>query len=124
MTDEQRRYIQKAKESLRAAEFLRDMQSYEIAVSRAYYTMFYCASALLLDKGLRFRKHSALISAFGKHLANTGEVPAEFHRYLIHAYDERSLADYVTDQELSAADAQRTIERAREFAAMTERLFK
>lgn len=36
MTDEQRRYVLKAKESLRAAEVLHDMQSYEIAVSRAY----------------------------------------------------------------------------------------
>jgi uncharacterized protein (UPF0332 family) len=100
------------------------MQSCEIAVSRAYYTMFYCASALLLGKGLRFRKHSALVSAFGKHLASTGEVPAEFHRYLIHAHDERSLADYMTDQSLTAEDAQKTIERAREFIELAERVLE
>jgi uncharacterized protein (UPF0332 family) len=122
VNDEQRKYVHKAKESLRAAEALCAMQSYEIAVSRAYYTMFYCASALLVGKGLRFRKHSSLLSAFGEHFARTGEVPPEYHRYLIHAFDERSIADYTTEENLGAEDADATIQRAREFIEMTERM--
>jgi uncharacterized protein (UPF0332 family) len=75
-----------------------------IAVSRAYYAMFYVATALLLGKGLRFKSHSAVIAAFGQHFAMTGLVPKEYHRYLIHAFDERNVADYETEQDLTAED--------------------
>lgn len=42
--------------------------------------MLYIAEAFLLEKGLTFSKHSAVISAFGKHFAKTGELPKDFHR--------------------------------------------
>lgn len=36
---------------------------YDFAVSRAYYTMFYVAEALLDQEGLSFSSHAAIISA-------------------------------------------------------------
>ncbi len=45
--------------------------NYDFAVSHFYYAMFYLAEALLLTKGLRFSKHSAVIAAFGEHFAKT-----------------------------------------------------
>jgi uncharacterized protein (UPF0332 family) len=45
--------------------------------------MFYVAEAFLLNKGLAFGKHSAVIAAFGEHFTKTGIVPPEFHRYLM-----------------------------------------
>ena len=47
-----------------AREFL-----YDIAVSRAYYAMFYCAEALLDADGLAFSSHAAVVSGFGLHFA-------------------------------------------------------
>jgi uncharacterized protein (UPF0332 family) len=85
------------------------------------YDVLLCERALV-GKGLRFRKHSSLLSAFGEHFARTGEVPPEYHRYLIHAFDERSIADYTTEENLGAEDADATIQRAREFIEMTERM--
>jgi uncharacterized protein (UPF0332 family) len=65
---------------------------YDIAVSRAYYAMFYCSEALLDADGLQFSSHAAVVSGFGQHFTKTGRVPAEFHRHLIQAQDSRLLA--------------------------------
>lgn len=43
MTSEQSALLQKAKDSLRAAQLLADQDLYDFAVSRAYYAMFYVA---------------------------------------------------------------------------------
>lgn len=43
MTEHQAALLTKAKDSLRGAEILAREFLYDIAVSRAYYAMFYCA---------------------------------------------------------------------------------
>jgi uncharacterized protein (UPF0332 family) len=51
------------------------------------------AEAFLLNKGLAFGKHSAVIAGFGEHFAKTGIVPPEFHRYLIRGLQVRHAGD-------------------------------
>lgn len=67
--------VEKAKESLQAANSLFDGGFYDFSASRAYYAMFYCAEAVLLTKNLSFSKHSAVITAFGKEFIKTGIFP-------------------------------------------------
>ncbi len=47
MTEEIDKLVRKAKRSLEAAKRLFDDADYDFSVSRAYYSMFYCAGALL-----------------------------------------------------------------------------
>jgi uncharacterized protein (UPF0332 family) len=122
LTADQRGWLDKARENIAAAELLRQNGMNKITVSRAYYAMFYVATALLLGKGLRFKSHSAVISAFGQHLAMTGLVPKEYHRYLLHAFDERNVADYESEQELTADDVAEEIEHAIKFLEHAERM--
>lgn len=112
----------KAEDSLRGAEILVREFLYDIAVSRAYYAMFYCAEALLDADGLKFSSHSAVLSAFGQHFAKSGRVPPEFHRYLIQAQDSRLLGDYDELSRSSEQEALKHIGRAREFVELTKRL--
>jgi uncharacterized protein (UPF0332 family) len=107
--------LDKGRRSLGVARQLLDGGHSDFASSRAYYAMFYAAEALLLEKGLAFSKHSALISAFGRHFAKTGAVPAELHRYLLDAEDLRIIGDYDTEFGASAEQVRRTLERAEEF---------
>ena len=86
-----------------------------IAVSRAYYSMFYAAEALLLSRGFVFSSHSAVISAFGKEFSKTGEIDPKFHRYLIDAQDARNLGDYGAGIRISEDRAKEVIEWAKEF---------
>jgi uncharacterized protein (UPF0332 family) len=115
MTAEQTALLRKAETSLQAAKLLATEGYYDIAVSRAYYTMFYVAQALLLQDGLAFSKHSAVIAAFGQHFARTGRVPVEFHRYLIEAGEQRNTGDYDLEPNLTLADAERQLTRATQF---------
>jgi uncharacterized protein (UPF0332 family) len=58
MRPEQADLLVKAQQSLEAARVMEERGYYDFAASRAYYTMFYLAEALLLGLGLTFSKHS------------------------------------------------------------------
>lgn len=62
--------------------------------SRAYYSLFYTAEALLLSRGLSFSSHSAVIANFGKEFAKTGILNPKFHHYLTESQDRRNIGDY------------------------------
>ncbi len=122
MTPELSALIDKAKASLQAARLLNNEGHPDFAISRAYYTMFYVAEALLLNKGLSFSKHAGVIAAFGQHFAKTGLVPEEFHRHLIEAQEERNVGDYDAGGDFSPEDAEEQIQRAEKFLQLADRL--
>lgn len=64
--------LEKAKQSLDAAHSLFNNDFIDFSAGRAYYAMFYCIEALLLNDNKSFSKHSAVISAFGKDYIKTG----------------------------------------------------
>lgn len=86
--------------------------------------MFYCAQALLLTKGLNFSKHSAVIAAFGKELAKTGVVPAEFHRHLIEAAEIREEGDCDFAATVDKHDCDLHLQRADAFVQGTEKILR
>ncbi len=120
MTNEQESLIRKAHKSLQAAKLLLSNGMPDFAASRAYYTMFYVASAFLLGKGLSFSKHGSLIAAFGQHLVKIGEIDAKFHRRLIDAQDNRIIGDYSSTSSLTKTEAATIISQAEEFLVLAE----
>ncbi|GAB4345512.1 MAG: HEPN domain-containing protein [Leptolyngbyaceae cyanobacterium] len=121
MTPEQQQLIDKASENVRAAQLLTNEGLQDVAVSRAYYAMFYIAEAFLLGDNLSFSKHSAVISKFGEYFARPGRVPVKFHRYLIQAEQSRIKADYDATSKATVTEATEQINRAVEFIALAER---
>jgi uncharacterized protein (UPF0332 family) len=122
LTPDQRDILEKARQSLAAAKHPLAGCYHDVAASRAYYVMFYAAQALLEGKGLSFSKHSAVIAAFGKHFASTGDVPRELHRWLIKAQELRHSADYGNVNEVTLEDAQSIITRGERFLETAERI--
>ena len=84
----------RAQSSLSAARLLMDNDYLTEAVSRAYYAMFYAATALLHSEGATVAKHSAVISQVGQRFAKTGRLTPHLHRLLLDMFDERQIADY------------------------------
>jgi uncharacterized protein (UPF0332 family) len=82
--------------------------------------MFYAASALLLERDQAYSSHAAVIAAFGKEFARTGELAPEFHRYLIDAQDSRNLGDYGIDFAVSEEQSLELIQWATEFLTTAE----
>ncbi|MBI3401803.1 MAG: HEPN domain-containing protein [Acidobacteria bacterium] len=71
MIADARKLVDKAQRAIATAVRLKDDDP-DFALARAYYAMFYAAEALLLDRGLRFRKHGAIHAAFGEQFIKKG----------------------------------------------------
>ncbi|MBI4358648.1 MAG: HEPN domain-containing protein [Candidatus Omnitrophica bacterium] len=72
MKEAPQKLLIKAQESIKTAEVLLRENQTAFAASRAYYAMFYVAEALLYEKGLTFKKHGGVHSAFGEHFTKPG----------------------------------------------------
>ncbi|MDI6738998.1 MAG: HEPN domain-containing protein [Candidatus Edwardsbacteria bacterium] len=107
--------MEKARESIRAAKELLANDHAGFSASRAYYAMFYAAEALLLTKQLSFSRHKAVISAFGKEFAKSGEMPVKLHRYFINAFDMRQSGDYGTVRAVGKKETKELLADAEEF---------
>lgn len=86
--------MQRAERSLRSARNLLDDGDHDFAISRAYYAMFYAATAALLSHGVKRSKHSGVIAAFGTYLVKPGRLTPECQRMLQAAFQDRSEGDY------------------------------
>jgi len=83
MIESVRELLDKAAQSIGAAELLLKDGYIDFSASRAYYAMFYAVESLLLSRERSFSKHSAIISAFGKEFVKTGIFDSRFHRYIL-----------------------------------------
>ena len=124
MKAETERLLDKAGHAIRAAEILLDADEGDFAAGRAYYAMFYVAEALLVERGRRFREHSAVHAAFGKQFAKAGLLEPKFHRWLLDAFDRRIVSDYETTGDLSPHEVRETINRAKEFLTQANRFLR
>ncbi|MEW6221584.1 MAG: HEPN domain-containing protein [Thermodesulfobacteriota bacterium] len=117
MTKEVRELLEKAEQSLGAAQILLAQGYADFAAGRAYYAMFYAAEARLLAMGLAYSKHSAVIAAFGRELVKSGRVDARLHRVLLRAFDLRNLGDYGGVAAVDPEQARQAIADAAELCA-------
>lgn len=113
--DNYRLYMENADEALGAAQLNLDKGFFRSACNRAYYAMFYAASALLYSKGKSYGKHSAVLAAFRQHFIKTGEFDQKWSKDYSMIMDDRHVADYELRDDLGKEDAMNAIEKSREF---------
>lgn len=92
-----------------------ELGHWEDAVSRAYYSMFHAATAVLLSKNIQRSSHHALISAFGEYVTKPGLMDRKLHQYLITAFSVRSGSDYMPIPDTNEEDARIVLDQAQEF---------
>jgi len=115
MTEEIKKFIEKAEHALEVAEELMKSGYPSDAASKSYYSMFYAAQALLKSEGIDVIKHSAVESAFGYHFVKTGKIDSKYHRMLIDARKIREIADYDIQEEIVEPVASLKIEEGKTF---------
>lgn len=86
--------------------------------------MFYIAEALLLERGLAYSSHSAVIANFGKEYAKTGILHSNFHNYLIKSQDRRNIGDYAIGEHLTDDEVREMIKWAKEFMLAAKSFLK
>ncbi len=115
MTPEIEALLEKARDSIDAAASLQADGYVEFAASRLYYAMFYVAQSLLLSRNQAYSSHSAVIAAFGREFAKTGDLDVRFHRWLLDAQDIRNVGDYGIGGDVSVAQYRELLSWAQSF---------
>jgi uncharacterized protein (UPF0332 family) len=84
-------------------------------VNRAYYAVFYAASAMLLTKTIEQRRHSGVISAFREHFVKAGLVEPEYSSAYGEALAAREDADYAVEIPVDLDMAETVLYQAHSF---------
>ena len=120
-----RQLIALAERALDTAQVNLDVGDWRAAVNRAYYAIFYAASAMLLTKGLERRRHSGIISAFREHFVKPGLVETEYSSVYGETLVVREDADYAIEIPVDFDMATTALRQARRFVRrMCEYLVK
>jgi len=115
------KYIKNAEERLSAAEYLLKGRYYNDAVSRAYYSMFYAARALLSTREIYPKGHKGVILKFGLEFVREDFIEKVYGRALSHAKDRREAADYDIEKKISEEEAESIVEDAKRFLERIKR---
>ena len=113
--------IEKSRKKLDAGKTLLREGFIDDAISRAYYSMFHAASAVLLSEGITVESHSALKTMFGLHFIKTGKIEKKYGHWLNKLKDERENGDYDIFTSFEREDAKEDIDEAEEFLSEMKR---
>jgi uncharacterized protein (UPF0332 family) len=104
-----------SKECLEVAAEMIISGRYRISVSNSYYAIFNAARALLAEREVDFKKHSAVISYFRREYIKTGLLEVKFSAYIGEAFDSRNDCDYEDFFIASRSQAETQYQHAVEF---------
>jgi len=86
--------LERAEQSIQAAKDLALKGYHDFAASRAYYAAFYGATAVLLNEGLDFSKHSGVIASIHQRFVKTEKLSKEQGKDLNWLFEIRNVGDY------------------------------
>lgn len=110
-----------AEERLDVAALMMDVGRYKISISNSYYAIFNAARALLAERNVDFKKHSAVISYFRRKYVKTGVFDVMYSEYIGSAFDSRNDCDYEDFFIASREQAQEQYQHAVEFCAAVKK---
>ena len=116
-----RTQIRKSEEKLNAAKTLFIEEFVDDAISRAYYSMFHAASAVLLSEGITVESHGALKTMFGLRFIKTEKIDKKYGRWLNKLKDERENGDYDIFTSFEREDAMEGVNEAEELLSEMKR---
>ncbi|MEO0249413.1 MAG: HEPN domain-containing protein [candidate division WOR-3 bacterium] len=119
-----KRIMLKGDRSLKTAKLPAKAGEFDFAVSRAYYAMFYYATAVLPAKGVSFLKHQGLISGFSQHFVKSGVLPADLSKKLRSAFRRRNISDYEYGDEVTGKIVEQTLRDAEDFIKAAKNYLK
>ena len=116
--------LNRAKDSLKAAEQLLEFGLFADSVSRSYYAVYHSARALLLKHSLVPKTHKGVASLFAQHFVKTGKIPKEFMVILKEEKEDRQLGDYEPLEEFDSQRAEKRLNDAKRFLLQMEKLIR
>ena len=123
-SSEVRANLERAEQAVNAARKLASDGYYDFAASRAYYAVFYAASALLIHEGLEFRKHSGVIAAIHQRFIKSGKLEKEYGKNLNWLFELRNIGDYGVTVHVPKSEAEQAINAAMSFLQKARSILK
>jgi len=117
-------WIEKSIESINAAEDELKAGRLSFSVNRIYYACFHIVSALLLQKGLKFKKHSGVKASLHKNLVKQGLISAEEGRFYNKLFEARQRGDYIEFVSFEKEQVEKWLRQASQFVEMIKLLIK
>lgn len=86
--------MEKASRFLEQAEMVCGLQQWDLAANRYYYACFHAVQALFIHDGLASKRHSGMLSQFGKFFIKTGIIEDRLGGFLTRMEQLREKGDY------------------------------
>ncbi len=119
-----RHRMDRARETLAAADRLLATGGYADAANRYYYAAFHAARAVLAAAQLQAAGHKGTIINFQRHFVKPGRIALETAKALPRAFQLRQIADYDDFPEITAARLEDTQAEVAAFIAACESLLE
>lgn len=114
--------FERARLTLKEAEYMRDGGFYNAAVNRLYYACFYAASGLLVSKGINADTHNGVKAMLSYHFVRPGLLSIEHGATFSNLFDKRHSGDYDDFAYCDAALVDYLLPCAKSFVAAVEKL--
>ena len=115
-------YFEKAVTSLSSAILLFELNDYNGAANRAYYSVFQAASALLLTKNIERYSHKHVHRAIFEEFAESGKIPRDFDITIKKIEAMRTTGDYSKIKSVTKEEIGESISEAKAFLNNTKKL--
>lgn len=93
-------------------------------MNRIYYSCFYIVSTLLLQKELKFKKHSGVRAAFHKNFVKPGLVRREFGQFYDEIFEAHQRGDYIELISFEKDQIEKWFKKAKDFVEMVRGLIE
>lgn len=113
--------IESAKNDLRSARVLRDIDDYKGANNRAYYAVFHAITAVHGLNRKAYKRHKDAVANFNKEYVKTEAFPREMGRKISELEEIRHASDYNDFYIASKDEVNEAIDTATEFVGMVEK---
>lgn len=123
MNEQLNRFLEHAVHALDDARYLHEDRRVRALADRAYFSIFYCVSALFLMERITTKKHEDARVKFHELFVKTGRFSREAGQILERNFAARQSTDYDMEAELGEEDAIQLLKGARTFYALTTAYF-
>lgn len=117
-------YLDQAEEEFNAANLLFGKGFYREAISRAYYSMFHAAQALLVIKKVYPKSHKGVIQKFGEEFVKPGLLERRMGHILSQAESMRLKADYDVGVKIDKEECEEILENCEFFISQIKETIK
>lgn len=108
-------WLERAKDTIHASDINLKHELLLTAINRAYYSMFYCFTALLRSEGVVAKSHSGVINKFSELFIKTNRISIIHSVNFRNAFEYRQSVDYDIEVSISEEEAKLLLQNAHDF---------